>query len=193
MILPTEDRVGSGVVYELKNDQVTRTKMGVTTVLATLTGPKKDNIEFENEEALTKRIKVIQCLNELHVPHKTETIKGGKVDKVKSNEPPRPKMNPMEGDKTLAVFDWYKEYRPNEWKIRYGILGVFDIELPLLDEDGQQQRWDRDDHATGAKNGDLKTYWLRQQLCARRTVGGRTVRPPDGHPAWDNAIQEEVD
>lgn len=185
MILPTEDRVGSGVVYELKGDQVIRTKMGVTTVLATLTGEKKDNIEYENEEALTKRMQVITCLNELHIAHKTESVKGIKGDIIKKNEPTRPKMNPMEGDKTIAVFDWYKQWRPQEWKIRYGILGVFDVERELKDENGFVIR--------DEQNGIPKTEILYQQLCARRVVGGRTIRPPDGHPAWDNAIVEEVD
>jgi hypothetical protein len=185
MILPTEDRVGSGVIYELKGDQVVRTKMGVLTVLATMTGEKKDNIEYTNEEALTKRQQVITCLNELHIAHKTESVKGVKLDTIKKNEPPRPKMNPMDGDKTPAVFDWYQQWRPQESRIRYGILGTFDVDVPNLDEYGQIQR--------DPNTGIMKMLTLSDQLCARRVVEGRTIRPPDGHPAWDNAIVEEVD
>lgn len=39
--------------------------------------------------------------------------------------PPRPKKKNAEGDKTLAVIDWYFKFRPNEFKTRYGYLGTY--------------------------------------------------------------------
>lgn len=39
--------------------------------------------------------------------------------------PPRPKKSRGEGDKTAAVVEWYKQYKPNEFATRYGVLGTY--------------------------------------------------------------------
>jgi hypothetical protein len=37
--------------------------------------------------------------------------------------PPCPPMEKKFGDKTPAVVEWYRQYRPEEYKTRYGIIG----------------------------------------------------------------------
>lgn len=36
-----------------------------------------------------------------------------------SNIPPMPAINPLQGDKTPAVVEWYRDHKPEEYKTRY--------------------------------------------------------------------------
>lgn len=68
---------------------------------------------------------VIRFLNSEEVQAKIESIilEGDRPDAPKADIPPRPKMDPRFGDKTPAVVDWYRKYKPAEYKARYGIVG----------------------------------------------------------------------
>lgn len=49
------------------------------------------------------------------------------------NIPPRPKKNPLEGDKTPEVVQWYHDHHFNEFCTRYGVLGRYTGQVSYLE------------------------------------------------------------
>jgi len=185
---------GSGVTFELKDGKVYRRVQELPDpfLLGELQG--KNHFEYADADALTYRNAVWNVFNKLNIKLVSESIKGEKRDPVSPKEPPRPPESKREGDKDLAVFDWYKRYRPKEWKIRYGILGMGSYETPQYDDNGQPIMVDGKDEY-GRPTGQLvqKTVKVENVLLARRKVGGRTHVPPEGHPAWSEGYEGGLD
>lgn len=52
--------------------------------------------------------------------------------------PPQPKMTRQLGDKTPELMEWYRKYKPAEYKARYGIQGMGTVirTRTVLDEEG---------------------------------------------------------
>lgn len=72
---------------------------------------------------------------------KSIVLQGDKPDPVK-DIPPCPKKTMRDGDKTPAVVEWYKKYKPNEYKARYGIIGPGTVpkEKFVTDEEGKPKK-----------------------------------------------------
>lgn len=185
---------GSGVTYELKDGKVYRRVQELPDPF--LLGELKDKTHFEyaDADALTYRNAVWNVFNTLNIKLLSESIKGEKRDPISPKEPPKPPESKREGDKDPAVFDWYKKYRPKEWKIRYGILGVGSYEVPQFDGNGQPIMVDALDER-GRPNGQTvqKVVKIENVLLARRKVAGRTQDPPDGHPAWSEGYEGSLE
>jgi|32_taG_2_1085360.scaffolds.fasta_scaffold00345_28 hypothetical protein len=66
---------------------------------------------------------VVRFLNNNDMPQERVVIEGS-TESVSSQAIPRmPKKHPKFGDKTPALVEWYEEYRPEEFKARYGVRG----------------------------------------------------------------------
>lgn len=46
--------------------------------------------------------------------------------------PPRPKKG-ADGDKTVEVVDWYYQYKPNQFKARYKVIGTYTGKVRLIE------------------------------------------------------------
>lgn len=67
---------------------------------------------------------MIRFLNAEEIAIESILLEGDKPDSVPAaGIPPRPKMTVEAGDKTPAVVEWYRKYKPAEYKARYGIVG----------------------------------------------------------------------
>jgi hypothetical protein len=68
---------------------------------------------------------MIRFLNAEEVPIESIILDGDEPDRPKPGVtiPPRPKMTLEAGDKTPAVVEWYRKYKPAEYKARYGVIG----------------------------------------------------------------------
>jgi hypothetical protein len=73
---------------------------------------------------------------------KAVIIAGDKPDKATADIPPCPKKTMRDGDKTPAVVEWYKKYKPAEYKARYGIRGDGTVtkEQMTTDEEGKPKK-----------------------------------------------------
>lgn len=71
-------------------------------------------------------------------PIKSIILAGDKPDADK-NIPPCPKPTMRDGDKTPAVVEWYRKYKPSEYKARYGIIGEGKVmkEKTRIDDEGK--------------------------------------------------------
>lgn len=67
----------------------------------------------------------IRFLNAEEVKIETIIMEGDEPDKPKPGVviPPKPKRTIEAGDKTPALVEWYRRYKPAEYKARYGIVG----------------------------------------------------------------------
>jgi hypothetical protein len=111
------------IVYALDptTGAITRTdKAGQVETLATI---KDGVLEYTSDETKRFHAAVVRFLNDEGVKFETIALKGAARDKVAVNIPPRPKMDPAKGDKTPAVVEWYRQYKPEEYKVKYGIVG----------------------------------------------------------------------
>jgi len=109
------------IEYAIADDgQVTRTDKDGTIHVATLL----DGGKLVLVEQWTKfRPAVVRWLNENGNAPTSIVIEGDESAKVKENIPPMPKKEMRFGDKTPAVVEWYRKYKPAEYKARYGIKG----------------------------------------------------------------------
>lgn len=86
--------------------------------------PKKQIVYFKSQTMLHKfKTGVVTFLasNEMLVrSFQREDMKADAP--LSKNIPPRPKKDPMQGDKTPAVVEWYFKYRFNEFCARYGVF-----------------------------------------------------------------------
>lgn len=114
--------------YKMAEDTgaITRTDANGTIHVATYRATDKTLVLVEEWENF--RPAVVRWLNENDMPpariiresDDTPTPKAAAPARV---IPPMPKKNPRLGDKTPAVVDWYKRYKPEEYRARYGIIG----------------------------------------------------------------------
>ena len=67
---------------------------------------------------------VIRWMNAEELKIESVLMEGDRPDPIPAaGIPPRPKMTPQAGDKTPAVVEWYRKYKPAEYRARYGIKG----------------------------------------------------------------------
>lgn len=66
---------------------------------------------------------VVRWLNDQDLTPKSIVMEGDEDRTPKENIPPMPKKEMRLGDKTPAVVEWYRKYKPAEYKARYGIKG----------------------------------------------------------------------
>ncbi len=69
------------------------------------------------------RAPVVRWINEQDIGIESVILEGDKPDKVSSDIPPPPKKLMQFGDKTPALVEWYKKYKPAEYRARYGVRG----------------------------------------------------------------------
>jgi hypothetical protein len=81
--------------------------------------------EFDSRAMQKYRAPVLQFFAKNQIKWKTLALKGEKrdVEQPKGKIPPCPKRTIEAGDKTPAVVEWYRKYKPEEYKVRYGIKG----------------------------------------------------------------------
>jgi hypothetical protein len=109
--------------YEMNDKgEITRTDKDSTLHVATYNAEAK-SLLFASEKALRFRVPVIRFLNDNGLKKDSEGMIGEEADKPQANIPKRPKMDLQLGDKTPAVVEWYRKYKPQEYKVRYGIKG----------------------------------------------------------------------
>lgn len=108
--------------YDENTHAITRTDaQGKTQILATL---KEGVLEWESDDAKKYHAPVIRFLGDEGLKHDTISVKGAARDMVNESEiPKKPKGSIEKGDKDPVVVEWYKKYKPEEYKQRYGIKG----------------------------------------------------------------------
>ena len=110
--------------YELlANGDVTRTDKDSTITVARY-DQKTQTVRLVDQWAKF-RPAVIRFLNENEVPIAAILMEGMKPDVTPPGVsiPPKPARDIAMGDKTPALVEWYKKYKPNEYVARYGIRG----------------------------------------------------------------------
>lgn len=123
----------------LENGDITRTdKDGAVRVARYIAEDKRLEIvqEFQNF-----RPSVVRYLNSLETAAiESIILEGDTPDEVPANIPPCPKPTMRDGDKTPGIVDWYRKYKPAEYKARYGIIGPGTVTKTRieLDEKGQK-------------------------------------------------------
>lgn len=105
----------------LDNGDVTRTTKDGTDVIA-IYDAKTKVLEIV-EEFASYRSAVVRWMNANETPIASIIMQGDKVDSTKGNIPPCPKPTMSAGDKTPAVVEWFRKYKPAEYRARYGIKG----------------------------------------------------------------------
>lgn len=87
-------------------------------------------LTYESEETKAYHARVVSMLREHSVSFDQVAIKGEAVpaapiiaEPVRAGIPPPPPRNKRDGDKTPAYVDWMRQYYPEEFKLRYGVIG----------------------------------------------------------------------
>jgi hypothetical protein len=62
------------------------------------------------------------------------------LERLIDSAAPRPKVDPRLGDKTPEVVEWYQQFRPKEFKIRYGVQGFATQRVRQVDGAGLKRR-----------------------------------------------------
>lgn len=113
--------------YIPKDGRVIRNYRGKEVLLATF-DETDGHLEFESEKAdIDYRVQVQRTITEDTAGLATNLkiisygIKGRARDEKQAKEPGRPKADPMLGDKTPAVVEWFFKWRPQEAYVRYGV------------------------------------------------------------------------
>lgn len=122
--------------------EITRTDKDSTTTVAVLE-KETGAVVFETQELTKFRVPTLRFLNDSQVDYKTIAVKGAKRDKVKDDEPPCPVPKAVgqgkpgydeyvaylrDGDKYEPIVEWFRKYRPEEYKVRYGIRGPGEVQ-----------------------------------------------------------------
>ena len=133
---------GQSPVYELNGKEgdatrtVTRTDQQGKADIAVYHGDSK-TIEFVSGEAAKYRLPVVRCIGEAGGKYARFSIKGDAPDAaLPAGAPKRPKIDPRLGDKTPEIVEWYRDYKPKEFKIRYGVLGYASQRIRKIDGAG---------------------------------------------------------
>ena len=85
---------------------------------------KTKTLAFINEETLKFRPPTVGFLNRKDIDIDHIVLKDVGADQVdEANIPPMPKKSMVHGDKTPAVVEWFRKYKPKEYAARYGVQG----------------------------------------------------------------------
>lgn len=106
--------------------KITRTDATDTVHVATLKNTAAGLFLVLVPEWVKFRAPIVRYLNEQNLPLKGVVLEGEEDDAAKRAAkpiPPMPKKNPRLGDKTPEVVEWFKRYKPEEYRARYGIKG----------------------------------------------------------------------
>lgn len=109
-----------------ENGAVTRTDKNGAIQVATLKETPAGRFLVLVPEWAKFRAPVVRFLNEQGLPPKGVVLEGEEEDAAKRAAkpiPPMPAKSPRLGDKTPAVVEWYRRYKPEEYRARYGIKG----------------------------------------------------------------------
>ena len=123
---PAEPSKMPQIDYDIdKKGKVTRTDKDGTLHLADYDARTK-TLTFVSEDALRYRPAVVRYLNSQEPPVEIDSmvLSGAGKDTVdEANIPPKPKKSMVHGDKTPALVEWYRKYKPKEYAVRYGVKG----------------------------------------------------------------------
>lgn len=178
---------GDGPVYELGGKEgdpsrsITRTDQQGSAEVAVYHGDSK-TLEFVSTAAANYRLPVIRCVGEAGLKYSKFAIKGGGADKVDPSSPKRPKIDPRMGDKTPEIVEWYRDYRPNEFKIRYGVMGYAAQRLPKKDAAGNKMY----DPKTSQQQFEVRKHVL---VAARKTHLTELV---NGTEVWEDGKGPQI-
>lgn len=115
------------IEYKLaENGDITRTDATDTIKVATLKSLKDGRLLILVPEWAKFRAPIVRFLNEQSMAPKAIVLEGDEDDaekRLSGKIPPMPKKNPRLGDKTPEVVEWFRRYKPEEYKARYGIKG----------------------------------------------------------------------
>lgn len=101
--------------------EVVRTDKDGSLVVAVYHADDK-RVEIVPEQA-KYRPQVLRFLGSEEKKVDSVILQGDEPDAPKAGIPPCPKPTMAAGDKTPAVVEWYKKYKPAEYRARYGIQG----------------------------------------------------------------------
>lgn len=110
----------------LPDGKITRTDSTDTIHVATLKDAPTGRLLVLVPEWAKFRVPIVRFLNEQDKAPKGVVLEGEEEEAIKRAAkpiPPMPKKNPRLGDKTPEVVEWYKRYKPEEYRARYGIKG----------------------------------------------------------------------
>jgi len=82
---------------------------------------KTQAVFFKKVDLRKFKKEVITFMAEDEIKYKSMQREDMPADPVSDSIPKRPKMDKLMGDKTPAVVDWYRQYKPNEFLTRYGV------------------------------------------------------------------------
>lgn len=118
---PEKKYTGPAINYDLTDGKITRSENGESIVVAHYDG----KIVKIVPERANFRTAVIRWLNDNEKPYNGVVLLGDDATPpvAKDKIPPIPKKDMRLGDKTPAVVEWYRKYKPAEFKARYGIKG----------------------------------------------------------------------
>lgn len=118
---PEKKYTGPAINYDLADGKIMRTENGESIVVAHYDG----KIVKIVPERANFRTAVIRWLNDNEKPYEGVVLLGDDATPPVPKEkiPPMPKKDMRLGDKTPAVVEWYRKYKPAEFKARYGIKG----------------------------------------------------------------------
>lgn len=124
VVAPSEPAKMPEIDYELHPDgKITRTDKDSTLHVANYDAKTK-TLAFISDETLKFRPPTVGFLNRSDIDVDHIILKDVGADKVdEAAIPPMPKKSMMHGDKTPAVVEWFKKYKPKEYAARYGVQG----------------------------------------------------------------------
>jgi hypothetical protein len=120
------------------------------------------------------RKEIVTVFNEKGLAYEAIVIEGDTKKAAKAGEsiPPMPKKDMRFGDKTPALVEWYRKYKPEEYRARYGVRGMGKVTKTRNEIDGdgklvkvpyevEAEIADRKTHVTelpAAANADSSEY-----------------------------------
>ena len=187
-----EERVLTSYYLDSKKGEIHVKKMSGESVISDKVAAKYDadlqKLVFENANGLRLyKLGVLTFLadNELLVKiFEREDL--GPDKPLAKNTPARPKKNKHEGDKTPAVVAWYRKYKPNEFKVRYGIIGVYTGPVLYLEPIWEPRPVDGVLEFRG--EGKVKQDVINALVATRAVAdeqGNRITYTPDECTDWD--------
>lgn len=160
--------------------------------------PESQTLEFPNTNF--RRLYKVGCItflaeNEMNIRAYAQQDMPADKPTTKST-PPRPKKDKANGDKTLAVAQWYWDNKPTEFKVRYGFLGYYSGKVTILEPQWVERPVDRQLEYRGVARVERT---VSQAMVAERQVcginGERLTYIPDECVDYDgeepDAISEE--
>lgn len=195
-----EDRILTSYYFDGDKNEVHVKKISGDTIVSDKVAAKYDpeaqKLVFANQNGLRLyKVGVLTFLAEQEMLVKIfERADLGPDKPLEKTVPGRPKKNKAEGDKTPAVVDWYRRYKPNEFKVRYGVMGNYSGPVLYLEPIWEPRPVDRvmEFRGEGKVEGNVSNV-----LVATRAVcginGERLTYTPDECLNWDEDEPEEGD